>query len=161
MAEEVLGPAVACGLFRLGQYHGEPVVHCPCCGGEYTHVEAVATRVGSDPYEAGVCRGTAAAGTTARRRSALVVTFECESAHRFGLVIQQHKGNNLVTVEVYEGVGPEGEHGGEAGRAQGRRCGPRPVPGCWDTRPPGCGGGRRRRAGKAAGERRGGELTRR
>lgn len=117
MAEEVMGTAGACGLFRQGQYD-EPSVHCPCCGEDYTHIESVATRVGSDAWEAGAYTGATPAGTTEERRSALVVTFSCEYGHRFALVIQQHKGNNLVTVEVYPDNGPTADHFPEEFRAE-------------------------------------------
>lgn len=76
----------------------ETVVLCPVCGSDYSHIVNVFTRVGSDPFEAGVYRGTKAAGEVGYRRSCLVVVFEGECGHVFEWRVQQHKGNNFVQV---------------------------------------------------------------
>jgi uncharacterized protein YerC len=71
---------------------------CPKCGGDYTHITHVYTRLGSDKLEASIYHGTKQHGTTEERRSALVVEFGCEGGCAFEIVIQQHKGINFVTV---------------------------------------------------------------
>lgn len=84
----------------------ETVILCAYCGSEYSHVVNVFTRIGSDPSEAGIFRGTKAGGSVDSRRSCLVVVFEGECGHVFEWRIQQHKGNNFLRV-VY--VGDAGE----------------------------------------------------
>jgi hypothetical protein len=75
---------------------------CPVCGFDYTHTEAAFTRVGSDECEAGIYVDTKPRGTTEARRSALVCVFDGECGHRWELVIQQHKGNNFIEINVLE-----------------------------------------------------------
>ena len=70
------------------------IIQCPVCKFEYTHTQAAYTQMGGD--EGHVYSGTEVRGDSGYRRSALVVEFLCESGHRFALVIQQHKGINLV-----------------------------------------------------------------
>jgi hypothetical protein len=86
-------------------YHGEANIMCPNCQSDYTHVEHVGTLVGSDQHEAAVAyEGTAPTGATPSRRSAVEIVFSCENCPEyFALVIQQHKGNNLV--QVHQNVG--------------------------------------------------------
>jgi hypothetical protein len=83
---------------------GEANVVCPSCGFDYTHIHHVGTLVGSDQFEAvPAYEGTAPSGATPQRRSAVEIVFSCENCPKlFALVIQQHKGNNLV--EVHEDV---------------------------------------------------------
>jgi hypothetical protein len=76
------------------------IMTCPVCGFDYTHPVGAYTRLGSDTFEAGVYDGTRALDVTGYRRSALVVRFYCEGGCRFALVVQQHKGQNFVWVEV-------------------------------------------------------------
>lgn len=80
----------------------ETVILCAFCGSEYSHIANVFTRIGSDPAEAGIFRGTRAGGSVDSRRSCLVVVFEGECGHVFEWRIQQHKGNNFLSV-VYAG----------------------------------------------------------
>jgi hypothetical protein len=87
-------------LFGGSAYEGEQNVVCPACGFDYTHINRVYTRLGTDEYEAGVYEGTQVNGTTPYRRSALVVEFDGECGHTFRLVIQQHKGINIADVEI-------------------------------------------------------------
>jgi hypothetical protein len=72
---------------------------CPTCGYNYNQIIRVSTRLGSDENEACVYPGTEALGCTGHRRSALVISFEGECEHEWNLVIQQHKGQNFVSVE--------------------------------------------------------------
>ena len=75
-----------------------PIVVCPVCGQQCTHVTEVFTRLGSDGHENQVYKGTVQKGYSSWRRSALVVVFSCEDGHSWELVIQQDKGNNFVEV---------------------------------------------------------------
>lgn len=75
---------------------------CPECGGNYSHVNQVFTRPGSDPGEATVYEGTVAGEGAAGRRSALVIELDGECQHSWRIVIQQHKGNNFVAVESWQ-----------------------------------------------------------
>jgi hypothetical protein len=78
-------------------YGGEANVRCPECGFDYSHVREVFTRFGTDPYGGGhPYPGTVAKGTSRYRRDALVIVFEGECGHLWELVIQQHKGINLL-----------------------------------------------------------------
>ena len=84
----------------------ETVILCPYCGFEYSHIVNVFTRIGSDPAEAGIFRGTKAGGSVKSRRSCLVVVFEGECGHVFEWRVRQHKGNNFLRVAY---VGDAGE----------------------------------------------------
>ncbi|CAN5396662.1 hypothetical protein BH11PLA2_BH11PLA2_18350 [soil metagenome] len=92
--------------FLTGEiFGGESNVVCPNCRSDYTHVHHVGTLVGTDQYEAvAAYDGTNPTGATPSRRSAVEIVFSCENCPEFfALVIQQHKGNNLV--EVQQNVG--------------------------------------------------------
>lgn len=95
-------------------YGGEINVKCPSCNEDYTHVRRVGTLVGSDEHEATPAYdGTFPTGATPSRRSAVEIVFECESCpDLFALVIQQHKGNNLI--EVHAGIPDTSERKAEA-----------------------------------------------
>jgi hypothetical protein len=80
-------------------YAGEVSIVCPLCGFPFSHIQHVYTRMGSDSEEAGVYQGTEIKGETKERRSALVIEFSGECEHNWNLVIQQHKGSDMVTVE--------------------------------------------------------------
>lgn len=75
---------------------------CPACGSNYVHPRGAYTRVGKDRWEAAAYDGTTPCGASDYRRSALVNVFACEEGHDFALVIQQHKGNNYVWVEIID-----------------------------------------------------------
>lgn len=94
----------ALALLTGQAYSGEANVVCPNCRSEYTHVHHVGTLVGSDQDEAvDAYDGTATSGATPRRRSAVEIVFSCEGCNEnFALVVQQHKGVNLV--EVHQNV---------------------------------------------------------
>jgi hypothetical protein len=79
---------------------GTPVVVCPECGGTYSHIREVFTRMGVSPGEAVVYPGTGVRGRViGERRSALVVVLDGECGHAWELRLQQHKGiNELVVV---------------------------------------------------------------
>lgn len=74
------------------------VLCCPSCKNGNTHVKHVGTLVGGDEgtlaYE-----GTDPTGASPYRRSAVEIVFWCETCPKhFSLVIQQHKGNNIVLI---------------------------------------------------------------
>ena len=71
-----------------------PYLVCPTCRGEYSHIQEVFTRIGSDPCEAEakVYPGTQGKGQSQDRRSALVVVVEGECNHTWELILQQSKG---------------------------------------------------------------------
>lgn len=78
-------------------YGCETNVVCPNCRSDYTHIKSVGTLVGTDEHEASIYEGTGQTGTTGSRRSAVEIVFECEQCPKlFALVIQQHKGINLL-----------------------------------------------------------------
>jgi hypothetical protein len=85
-------------------------IRCPNCGSDYTHIRHAGTLVGSDEGEATVAySGTGPSGTTAARRSALEVVFECEGCTKlFALVIQQVKGVNHFCIEDDVDIPDEG-----------------------------------------------------
>jgi hypothetical protein len=91
-------------LSLLAGDHCDPDANivCPHCGGHYTHIRRVGTLKGSDPYEARTAyAGTRQTGTTPERRSALEIVFACEQCPElFALVIQQHKGINLLQIHT-------------------------------------------------------------
>jgi hypothetical protein len=99
----------AIALLSGQSYHGESNIVCPNCKSDFTHVEHVGTLIGSDDNEATLAyEGTSPTGTTPGRRSAVEVVFSCESCpEHFALVIQQHKGNNLV--EVHQNINRRSE----------------------------------------------------
>ena len=80
-------------------YDGEVNVCCPTCAGDYSHVVEAFTRLGADENEAGTYEGTQVKEIGTYRRSALVIVFRGECGHRWNLVIQQHKGINILAVE--------------------------------------------------------------
>jgi hypothetical protein len=87
-------------LFRKTPWNSDSLyMICPVCGWDFVHPVGAYTRMGSDPFEAKVYKGTRAKGKTDNRRSALVCTFHCENGHDFELVISQHKGQNFVSLE--------------------------------------------------------------
>lgn len=94
----------AIALLSGGGYAGEANVVCPKCRSDYTHIVRVGTLKGSDKNEAvEAYEGTEQSGFTASRRSAVEIVFECERCpDPFSLVIQQHKGVNIV--QVHEGI---------------------------------------------------------
>jgi hypothetical protein len=83
-------------------YAGELNIRCPVCGGDYSHIFEVFTRLGVDPLEGGrPYRGTVAKTVDTRmRRDSLVIVFHGECPHSWELIIEQHKGVNLVCVRV-------------------------------------------------------------
>ena len=99
-----------CHLDRLIDPMSFAVI-CPKCGGDYSHIQEVFTRLGHDPVEGGVAYpGTIAKGVCESRRDCLVIKFDGECGHLFEWQIQQHKGNNYVTAVVTgwnEDYGPE------------------------------------------------------
>jgi hypothetical protein len=77
-------------------------VACPECGMEQTHTVAVGSLrplpenggEGVDAYP-----GTQVIGVTTGRRAAVAIVMECEDgAHRFAVVVRQHKGDNLFEI---------------------------------------------------------------
>lgn len=91
--------------FLAGKAYGDGNVNivCPHCGSDYTHVSHVGTLLGSDEHEAGIYEGTVQIGATAidYRRSAVAIVFDCENCPtQFSLVVQQHKGVNLVQIHL-------------------------------------------------------------
>lgn len=88
---------------------GEINVRCPNCGSDYTHVRHVGTLVGTDSHEATTAyEGTVPTGTTSTAERRLGVVFDCENGPQvFALVIQQHKGNDVI--EIYADVSNEEE----------------------------------------------------
>lgn len=79
-----------------------PVLTCPVCELHHTHVQAVYSLLGGDeggtPY-----RGSyLVARETPYRRDALAVRVTGECGHRWDLVLQQHKGETLVRIDVLE-----------------------------------------------------------
>lgn len=90
-------------------YAGEWAVACPTCGAGESHIAEAGTLLGRDPHESGVYTGTSVLGMTSSRRSAISVVFDGECGHRWEVKIQQHKGVNLVTVQVLTAMDPEQE----------------------------------------------------
>lgn len=75
-------------------------LRCPKCGCEYSHVRDVYTRLGADPNEAEVYRGTVVKEVqSAERRSAVSIMIKGECGHEWAVIIQQHKGINTIAVE--------------------------------------------------------------
>ena len=88
-----------------GGYGGEANIRCPRCGSNYSHVREVFTRFGTDPNEGGhPYPGTVAKGTSNYRRDAVVVAFDGECGHQWELIIQQHKGINLLQLRRLAGA---------------------------------------------------------
>lgn len=90
-------------LFNRNFFDNIPVLKCPVCGGEYSHVQAVYTLIGGD--EGGrLYRGShLIARETPYRRDALAVRVHGETCgHRWDVVFQQHKGNTFVRIDVLE-----------------------------------------------------------
>ena len=80
--------------------HGEHPwqVVCPVCGHNNSHIMQVGTLVGCDLGEAGIYPGTQPVGIVGLRRSALAIDFDGECEHSWRLIIQQHKGQNVVRI---------------------------------------------------------------
>jgi hypothetical protein len=77
-----------------------PILCCPLCQFEYSHVQAVYTLIGGDESE-GLYRGShLVARETPYRRDALAVRIQGECGHLWDLVFQQHKGQTFVRVDV-------------------------------------------------------------
>lgn len=89
---------VAGFLTKDGIYAGEWAVACPTCGVDYSHVRKAGTLLGDG--EGHVYPGTETIGETPDRRSAVAIVFDGECGHAWELRIQQHKGINLVQVQV-------------------------------------------------------------
>ncbi len=75
-------------------------IACPVCGFDYSHIREAFTEKGYDEFEAGVYRGTIEKGECGYRRSALSIVFDGECGHAWKLVIQQHKGQNFLIVQI-------------------------------------------------------------
>jgi len=88
-------------LFDRKLYSGEAVLRCPVCGDEWSHVQAVYTLLGGDESE-GLYRGShLVARETPYRRDALAVRVHGETCgHMWDVVLQQHKGNTFVRIDV-------------------------------------------------------------
>jgi hypothetical protein len=81
---------------------GSPILCCPVCRFEYSHVQAVYTLLGGDE-SAGPYRGShLVARETPYRRDGLAVRVHGECGHRWDIVLQQHKGLTLVRVDLLE-----------------------------------------------------------
>jgi len=78
-------------------------IHCPYCRYPYSHIARVYTRTSPGADESGrkPYAGTTELrlGPTGWRRDALVIEFDGECRHRWALVIQQHKGTDLLFIE--------------------------------------------------------------
>ena len=82
--------------------YGEPVLACPVCGDECSHVQAVYTLLGGDE-SAGLYRGSHLVGReTPYRRDALAMRVSGECGHRWDLVFQQRQGVTLIRIDVLE-----------------------------------------------------------
>jgi hypothetical protein len=83
----------------------EPLLRCPVCGDEWSHVQAVYTLLGGDESD-GLYRGShLVARETPYRRDALAVRVHGETCgHRWDVVFQQHKGNTFIRVDVLEDI---------------------------------------------------------
>jgi hypothetical protein len=92
-------------LFDRSSYGDVPVLRCPVCGDQHSHVQAVFTLEGGDESD-GLYRGShLIARETPYRRDALAVRVHGETCgHRWDVVFQQHKGNTLLRVDVLEDV---------------------------------------------------------
>ena len=82
---------------------GQPVLRCPVCGNEFSHVQAVYTLLGGDE-SFGLIRGCyLVARETPYRRDAIAVRVHGETCgHRWDVVFQQHQGNTFVRIDVLE-----------------------------------------------------------
>jgi len=78
---------------------GAPNLACPVCGFFCTHVISAHVRTGSDEGGKG-CRGVERRGESGDRRDALCVGVEGECGHKFNIVFQQHKGVELIQIEI-------------------------------------------------------------
>jgi hypothetical protein len=81
--------------------NGAPVLRCPVCGDEWSHVQAAYTLLGGDESD-GLYRGShLVARETPYRRDAIAVRVHGETCgHRWDVVFQQHKGNTFVRIDV-------------------------------------------------------------
>lgn len=68
-------------------------IHCPVCGSDFQHIQAIIPTPGKDNYKAvnKIWKG---------RGDLLTVQFECESGHIWELNIWQHKGQSLAYVKA-------------------------------------------------------------
>jgi ferredoxin len=87
---------------------GECVSRCPVCGDQFTHVQGVYTLLGTDESD-GLYRGShLVARESGHRRDAVAVRTQGETCgHRWDLVLQQHKGQTLVRIDVLEAISPD------------------------------------------------------
>jgi|SRR5271157_863004 len=103
-------------LFDRNFINNIPVLRCPVCGDNYSHVEGVYTLIGGD--EGGyLYRGShLVARETDYRRDAIAIRVNGESCgHTWDVVFQQEKGNTLVRVDVLQrvpGTAPKGNASG-------------------------------------------------
>ena len=104
MSERDRVVAALTGVFYAGKIN----LTCPVCRHDYSHIREVFSRLGSDEYEGGIYPGTPIKGVTAYRRSALVIALDGECGHRWNLIIQQHKGVNIVELETEQSTGSLG-----------------------------------------------------
>jgi hypothetical protein len=90
-------------LFNRKFINNIPILRCPVCGDEFSHVVAVYTLLGSDESE-GLYRGShLVARETPYRRDAIAVRVNGETCgHSWDVVFQQQKGNTFVRVDVLE-----------------------------------------------------------
>jgi len=72
---------------------------CPVCGSAWLHVKSAYARTGGDEGGAGY-RGVKTRGQSGERRDALCIGVEGECGHDFNIVLQQHKGNEFLRVEI-------------------------------------------------------------
>lgn len=79
----------------------EDNIVCPVCGGEYSHINEVYTKLGNDEFEATVYKGSQAKKIAKHeRRSGLAIIIDGECGHQWELCIQQHKGINILQTIV-------------------------------------------------------------
>ena len=102
------GEALLCNRNHI---HGAVILTCPVCNHEFSHVGAVYTLLGGDE-SSGLYRGShLVARETPYRRDALAVRVGGECGHFWDVVLQQHKGQTFIRVDVLEsesGTGPQG-----------------------------------------------------
>ena len=85
------------------------------CGDQFTRVQGVYTLLGTDESDS-LYRGShLVARESGHRRDAVAVRTQGETCgHRWDLVLQRHKGQTLVRVDVLEAISPD-----ESGYVQG------------------------------------------
>ena len=88
----------------IGDDEDRSMLHCPVCRFDYSHIAEVFTRFGLDESYAAY-PGTVAKTVAPRwRRNGLVIVIDGECGHRWQLIIQQHKGQNLLLIRTVEEV---------------------------------------------------------